>query len=219
MKSLDLFLPHVLPSVLGASEPLVKQALVRAAREFCTRTNLIQDVFTVNEAAGVGEYDVDIPSQQQLLRLTAVMVDEREITLVPTVHVTRPTALRGEAVSGTEPMTGTPTAAFFKTATGSTFWVYPLPAEAGTESLTVRACYAPRLTATTVDDALYDDWLDTIVAGALMRLHAVKNQPFSSMPAATEGRQEFEVGVSRGKAEALRGRVVGSLHVRQKAFA
>ena len=218
MKSLDLFLPFILPHVLGASEPLVKQCLVRAAQEFCRRTLVIQDVFTANQVAEAGEYDVDLPTQSQLLRLNAVMVGERAVALEPVVHATLPVALRG-AAGGATPQVGTPTTAYFKTATGTSFWLYPLPAEDSANTITVRASYAPKLNATSLDDALYDDWLDAMSSGTLARLLATKGQPFSDPAASLMHKQMFEVEVSRGRREGTTGRIVGSPRVRGRSFA
>lgn len=218
MKTLDSFLPYVLPHALGASDPLVKQCLVRAAQEFCRRTLVIQEVFTVSQVAETGEYDVDLPPQSQLLRLNAVMVGEREARLEPVVHATLPVALRG-AAGGAEPQVGTPTTAYFKTATGTSFWLYPLPAEASADTITVRASYAPKLNATSLDDALQDDWLDAMTTGTLARLLATKGQPFSDPAASLMNKQMFEVEVSRARRESTTGRIVGSPRVRGRSFA
>lgn len=218
MKTLDAFLPYILPHALGASDPLAKQCLVRAAQEFCRRTLVIQEVFTTSQAVGAGEYDVDLPSQSQLLRLNAVMVGESRAVLEPVVHATLPVALRG-AAGGASPQSGTPTTAYFKTATGKSFWLYPLPAEASTDTVTVRASYAPTLNATSLDDALMDDWLDAMAAGALARLLATKGQPFSDPVMSMAHKQAFEVEVSRGRREGLTGRIVGSPRVQGRSFA
>lgn len=218
MKALDLFLPHILPHVLGASEPLVKQQLVRVAQEFCRRTLVVQEVSTVSLATGIGEYEVDVPSQTKLLRLQKVMVNNQPIRLVPTVHVTLPVALRG-AVGSATPERGTPTCAYFATATGSAFWVYPLPDAASADALTAVAAYSPTLSATQLSDALYDDWIDALAAGTIGRLLSIKGQPFYSPAESVPHKGQFEVEVSRAKREALTGRVVGSMQVSSRGFA
>ena len=217
MKSITAFYPFVLPSVLGASTPVVKRAIRSAAIEFCRFSGIIQEIATTNATADRGDYEVEIPSQMQMDRVHAIMYADRELLLVPTMDVRSAVALRG-AVSDVSPATNTPTTAYFKTPSGSTFSVYPIPAETTDSVFTVKASFAPSRTATQFADLLYDDWVEAIAAGAIAILQATPNQSYTS-PTAMSFKAAFDAACVRARSEARKGRVVASTRVRPVAFA
>lgn len=55
MTDLDDFLPYIMPYAPGCSEPMAKQAIITAAREFCARTRLWRctDSFEANAGCNV----------------------------------------------------------------------------------------------------------------------------------------------------------------------
>lgn len=219
MKSFEVhFLPYVLVNVPGCTTPLAIQALRSAAIEFCTRSNLIQSIAKTSSTAAVDEYDVEVLPQMKVARVLQVFYGTTELEIVPTLMVGTPQALRG-TVDGAEPGKGSPRAAFFKTPSGSTFSVYPVPDESKTEVFTVRASFAPSRSASSVDDLLFDDWVEVIAAGAIGQLQAMPGQSFTSLSTAGAFFQQFSAGVARARIEASKGRVAGSMRVRPVSFA
>jgi len=67
----DLWFPDVLVHATAAPDPLVRQAVGRAAREFLRRTRAWCEWLDAGQtAAGTGvEYDFDIPPQSELFRV------------------------------------------------------------------------------------------------------------------------------------------------------
>jgi len=73
MKKLEFFLPRILPWCLGAPEPLVYQALVDSASQFCeesTCVRYITDPITIIK--DVADYDIDLPVGMDLARVMRV---------------------------------------------------------------------------------------------------------------------------------------------------
>lgn len=217
MTSIDLFLPLLAPMCAEASEPLMRQAVARSARELCQRTNILQDVTTASTRAQVGEYSVDTPSTQvNVHQLLGVAFHNQALNLVASSEVVLPLALRG-AVGGVAVEYGSPREVYFKTPSGDAFWLYPVPDAGATDALTVRASFAPKLTATSLDDTLYLDWVDVVVAGAAARLLSMPRQPWTSPQSAVYAAQ-FEAGVIRAKRDASMGRVKSTLAVKPRSF-
>lgn len=217
MISLDLFIPLLSPLCPEAPEPLMRQSLARAARELCQRTNILQEVTTASTRAQVGEYTVDTPSTQvNVHQLLGVAYLNQPLPLVAAADVVLPLALRGNVGDATVEY-GAPTAVYFKTPSGDAFWLYPVPETLQAGALTVRASFAPKVTATSVDDTLYNDWVDFVVAGAAARLLSMPRQAWTS-PQAVMYAAQFEQGVARAKRDASMGRVKSTLAVKQRTF-
>lgn len=217
MKSIELFLPHLLPQCPGVADPTAKQALRSAAIDFCNRSQLIQEISTQTATAGQEDYDVDVPAQTTLVRLLQVSYQTTPLTLVASARVVEPLALRGSVGSAT-PAAGTPQFAFFKTPSGGTFTVYPVPNITTVNILTIRAAFAPTRTASQFDDLLYELWLEPIVAGAVAILQAQAGQSYSNTSAAVMNKMIFERAVGMARVEAHKGRVVSSTRVRPVFF-
>lgn len=217
MKSLGVFLPYVLPHALGCSEPLAYQALREAAYEFCTRTNIVNQTFTVTSIAGQAEYDLDVPTQMQLARLLKVAWGtDRWLTISDRWDVDDALALRG-AVNSYDPTEGDPVAAWAEPET-SVFKVYPVPDREVDGMFTVTASYTPTDTATQLDDVLFNRWRTGVVAGALAYLQMMPGQPFTANTFARH-RDRFETEIGRATAEARKGAAMTSTRVKARAFA
>lgn len=217
MKHLSAFMPYVIPHVAGCSEPLAFQALREAAQEFCTRTNIVQQTFTVSALAGVAEYDLDVPSQMQLARLLKVgWGTDRWLRVNDRWDVDNALALRG-TVNGDDPVQGDPTAAWAEPET-AVFKVYPVPDRDLDAMFTVTASYSPTDTATQLDDVLLQRWRRGVVAGALAYLQMMPGQPFTA-PTFARHRDQFETEIGRAIAEARKGAAMTSTRIKARAFA
>jgi hypothetical protein len=216
--SIDKFLPLLAPLCPEAPETLTRQTIARSAQEFCRRTNILQDIATASAREQVGEYSVDLPNTQvQVNQLLGVAFRDTPMRLVGSQDVTLPMALRGE-VDGVQVLYGLPQAAYFKTPSGDTFWLYPVPDVTTVGALTVRASFAPKLTATSLDDILFNEYADAVVNGAAFRLGSMPRQPWTN-PNASQYGAVFEREVLKAKRDASMGRVKSTLAVQPRHFA
>lgn len=210
MKSLDLFMPYILPSVAGCPSAAAEQALREAAFEFCDLTLCVQSVCRVAAVADEDAYPIDSKPQQIPIRLVEAFYGDSKLTSVPIDEVDNASALTGN-MDGGDVESGTPVAAFVRTGLCEV-GVYPPPnAPVDSKGFVFRVAYAPTRTATSLDDRLYDLWLAYITAGAVARLQEMPGQSFSADP--TFMRARFLQGVSRARADARRGRIVSSMRV------
>ena len=77
MTDLDVFLPYIMPYAPGCSEPLAKQALIVAAKEFCQRTRLwrSEDSFTLSSSCNI----VCTPDHAELYEIEYAALDGRAL--------------------------------------------------------------------------------------------------------------------------------------------
>jgi hypothetical protein len=209
MKSLDLFIPYVEIHCRGATEPLMLQYLRLAAQEFCQRAQIVQETFLTGTVAGDDEIAIETPSQQQFVRLHSVQW--KDYLLAPTTTHDAPTNLYA-------PDSGDPKTAYLKSPSIGPISLYPIPDTTEADVVSVRASFAPTLTATQVADVLYTDWLEVIASGAVARLQDIPDQPFSARGPSVH-LAKFERGINAAKHEAKRGRLYVSQRVKPVAFA
>lgn len=87
--------------------------------------------------------------------------------------------------------------------------VFPVPN--GQYTLTLRAALAPKRSADCVVDFLFEDWVDTIVNGALSRLYAMPEHMNPTL--AGSHMALYERGLNAASIQATRGRTVAELQV------
>lgn len=217
MLSLDVFLPHLQPWLLAAPEPLTRAALLRAARDFCERTHVVQGTIgPVNATVGQADFPLTTPTDQELVRVKRAWWGTTELYLVSPEEVGSPLAYVS-SVNGASRVNGTPQEAYL---TGPATLTLAAPADkAATAALTVRAVFRPTLAATTVADELYNDWLEAIVAKAAMILAAVPGAAMAGAELMAMAPGIYETQVARASDIARRGRHQASLRVRGNPFA
>lgn len=216
MRATTLFLPRVLPYVLGCTDPMAKQAVVDAAIDFCKRTNVVWRTFVVSSEVGVSEYDIEVPAQMVASRLLDLYYRDRKLPIVDSLAVDDPFALRG-AIDGTQQDAGAPLASYAVLGE-ATFTVYPVPNEAVEDVFTGKASFQPTRSALQLDDVLYDRYLDTIASGAIMHLASLPGMPFTSKAVYEMHRARFYAGMGSAVSDARKGSGMTNTRVKPRAF-
>lgn len=218
MTSLDLFLPFVLPQVPGCTDPLAYDAIRLSCIDFCRRTDIVQRVqAAVNVVAGTQDYAITPPASMAVARILAASWQGVWLTNAPPDDVQSDVALRGADIGAAKVRTGSPECWFQKTPDVATVSLYPIPDTSLTGGLLIKASFSPTLSATTVDDTLYNDWLQEIAAGAIAYLQSMPAQPFTADPRAAKIR--FELGVGNAKRQKMFGRSTSASRVQPRLFA
>lgn len=187
------FLPEVLPFVPDVPEVVAENAVRNACIEFCERTNYLQATLApFTTVADQAEYTVPVPANTKLVQIMTAYWGERLLiakTQEELAHVFR----RVNWMT----MTGAP---FYITKIEQTkVRLVPLPDAAGIDDVTLRVSLAPSRTSTTVDDQIYNEWLETIANGARYRLYSIPKQPFTDQLAANQALKLFRMGVTRAR--------------------
>lgn len=191
--SLKLFLPEVLPDCPGAPELVAVNAIRNACIEFCRRSLLITEIQTAQPyTAGTQQYSLaPLSSEQQLVKAMSVTLDDSN-TVYPfrlddVVGVAPDWQVKQGGVQGF--IQPSPTELLFVRVPDTSGTFVPVVATAPT-----RVC-------TTVDNRLYDLYLETVKLGALARLKAVVNSSFSDPSGAAIYAQQFLMGVNAAVVE------------------
>lgn len=195
MKALSTFRSRIAPRVPGALGELIDQAVLDTCIDFSDRSGVVRrmvDSFQTTSTAR--EYDLD-PAISQVLR---VWCDGTE--LHPLNDDNAPHWAFVSTVSGQTQPRGHPH--YFATVDKDVLSLYPAPDKAYT--ITMRAVLRPRRSDTQVEDALFEDWVDTIVHGALARLYEMPGE-WASPPLYAVHSKQYERGVNEAMLEASRG--------------
>jgi hypothetical protein len=216
MKSLELFIPLLLPYVYGAGDAAMLHALRQTCIELC-KTDVIQRVTSVDMVATTQDYTVTPPTDMSVNRVQAVMFQGIWLDFSAPSDVESDTALTGASIGTATLATGDPRMFFQKIATSTGFSLYPVPDTSLTNGLTVKASFIPTQTALTVDDTLYDDYGDAVACGAAVRLMNTPGQVFTSSD--TKGPTEtYRKGVAQATRQAVFGKLPVEARVHSRAF-
>jgi hypothetical protein len=174
------FYPYVLPMLPGCPTPVLDQGIRASAIEFCRNTNIIQTMLTpVDVVAGTTDYTVTMPvAGTNLAQVLKVWYDGNVLTPANTDMIDNVAAWRGNFADVTVD-SDAPQWYFQKVPTVPIITLYPVPAVNLTGGLTIRAASKPNHTATTLDDILFEDWVEAIAAGAIVRIGAMPDKAYT----------------------------------------
>ena len=214
MLNIDVFLSRLMPSVNGCPEPLARQSVLDAAIEFCEETGVVRVTTDPTYLqAGTASYTVDLPTYQKVVTVQRAWYGPRELIAVPDSQVANVAAYVAEA-----PTDAAQEPVYFVESVPGEVTLYPTPGAGATAPVVFRASTKPMRSATLVENVLYEDWIDPIVAGAMARLHAIPDTPFFNPTASGYQASLFRLGINRARSEAIRGRVRTSVSVARRAF-
>jgi hypothetical protein len=169
MIDLDAFLPEINPKAPGVPAPAAYVAIRAACDELCTRTRQwrYSDEIAVQD---VNEIDLSFPDQSALVDFESVLFNDRP--LEPKTAAWMDQCMRGWRRGAIE---GQPR--FFSQLDIGTLRVAPVD----TGILTVNSILKPSMDADQVPDFLFTLYHEVIAWGALGRLLATPDQPFTNV--------------------------------------
>ena len=196
--------PRVKPSVRGAPEAIIEDALRLAAIDFCRRTEVLKKYFEVDLQKGVSDYYLELEACSTPIRIYSARVADR-FGIVPRAgdqwnvcgcggygfSSESPTHLRINPYSGNDQERG----------------------------LLVTLVVAPSQAGCELDDFLHDQWAEAICMGARARLHgmlgsSVKPNSWYSPQEERKFQRSFDVEMARAKLEVGRGYHSGPVRAR-----
>jgi hypothetical protein len=212
MKTFDDFLPYVLTDVPGCAEVVAISALNSAAIEFCEKTLVIQrDHDPVNIVAGRNDYDLDSPVAQMLVcKVMKAWYGTRVLTPTGPDDMDDPTVYNATLQGGQ----GLPLNYIQREERVITLWPRPTADAAG--ALTMRVALKPTRAALSVDDVLFEDWVEVIASGAKAMLQAMAAKAFTNPTLAIANQGAFLQGINRAQVRANKGNTRTNLSVRMR---
>lgn len=206
---LSSFTPRIAYRVDGCPDITIEQAVLDSCIDFCERSLILrQTLDPVTTAVGAKEIELDLPANARVSKILKVWINETEIEAASEEEVSTPLALVDSIpdVTSTNSFPGW----YVETSPG-VVRLYPAPDKAYT--VTVRAAIKPSRSSTSVDDILFENWVNAIVEGALARLYLMP-EVWGNPNLAGVCTKAFMSYVSAASAEARHGRGNGELRVR-----
>ncbi|MET3134957.1 hypothetical protein AAKU55_005260 [Oxalobacteraceae bacterium GrIS 1.11] len=209
--SIDIFIPHILPSVLACPDFSIRSAIIEAAIEFCGDAGAWTETLDpIHMSAGTHSYELDVPKDARALVVKNVWARNGALVAKTMDDIA---ALMPDWQSAQ----GTP--AYYNQQDWDELRVYPTPGDGDAGgTLSVRASLAPTRGASTLPNFLVERHFQTIVAGALARLMLVPGQGWSNPQLAAYFKNEFRLACANAKVELFHDRVACNLRVAPRRF-
>lgn len=209
----DEFFPYVQPSLTSCPNPIVRQAILQTAIDFCKRSLCwTKRLSTVPLIANKSVYTLSLPGESRLVEVLNVFGTGRELDgrSFDVLIVDLPQWAT---------QTGNPIY-FVPDTTAASIEVFPKPntdaAIYGT--LTARVALTPTKDAEEVPELLLDLWQDAIAWGSMSRLKLMSNQPWSDPALGQHYEQKYLVECDNARIEHEHGKQRGSYRVQPRPF-
>lgn len=179
------------------------QSVLDSAIAFCEDSLVLREQLDdLATTAGASVYELDVPTQQSVARILTVTLDDQVLTPVPSEMVAAFDKREGKPVS------------YYTRRNGSVLELVFYPTPDKRYLISTQVALRPKRSATQLEDDLYELWLEPIVAGAVARIAAIPNQPFSDPMKAQSALTMASIGSRKARNEGAFGRVRGSLSMR-----
>ena len=211
-KTYEQFLDYVMPHVPGATKEMAIQEIRNTVIDFCEKTLILQrDHDPVTVVKNVQDYDFEPPTGYLVQKVMRAWFKTTSLTPLTPDQISDPFAFRrkidGENPNKTDPH-------FLLQKDERTFTLYPWPVETVVEAVTMRVALKPTRDSTSVEDVIFEDWVEAIAAGALVRLQMSPAKPYTLPNAAAINQQIYMAKTNEARQRAIRGHVRGNQQIK-----
>lgn len=205
----DAYFSEVTPHVPNCPEIAMFNAIRNAVIEFCDKTwYWTHDCFPITGLEDVNVYTPDVPAFTKMIGVFDMFYAGR-VTLPKDEDTLR----RMYCLRDFREVKGSPRWFFQKNPDEIT--IVPTPDLQGSgHHLTMRIAVAPLRSSTGASDSLYERYAETIAMGALSRLKAVPNQPYSDAQEALGLQRLWNAKLSEVRSYVERSKTRGPLAIR-----
>ena len=212
--SYEVFLPEVMPYVHDVPEIVAVQAIRNACIQFCEETHYLQeslDPMTGQE--NVGDYDLEAnDSNYKVVEIMQAWYGDQ--LLIPKAQEELNQIYR---TSNWEDLKGNPYYYFRPRASVMRLVTKPIITEQN--KLKVKAAIAPKRSSTSVDEELFERFLEYIAHGARARLYNTPNQPYYDPKTAMEYTKRFNDEMAEVRTRVYKGLTRAAARVEFQRFA
>lgn len=192
---MDLFLPDVLVSVDQCPKSAALLAIRHACIRFCESTHIdVRDLADITIVPGTAVYDIAPPTGFDVASAISLRYPSNPEPLTPI------TMQQLDAIPAWEQAVGAPRYSVFLSPTTVRVWPTPAVGVAVPDPMVCVAAVKPTRAGAQVEEVVYRDYYETIVAGALARLQMMAGKPWTNPQLAAVASQMFMRGISEAKA-------------------
>lgn len=194
------FLDEILPEMRGTPpQSLVTNAVRNAAIEFCERSYVLRmDHPAISAAADTGEYTWSPGTGLKVVRAEEVWYDGKPLTPI-TVDDLKDLNEHWTSWEGT-PL-------YFVQERVEMLTIVPYPADSLADAIEAKVSVKPSRSATGIDDAIWEKYLEVIASGAKARLFAMSGKPWTNEKLAVYHKGMFDDGIDKARLAAFKGHV------------
>ena len=209
MKAVSAFRTRIAGRVPGVLDPVIDIAVLDTCIDFCEKTLVIRGMLdSFLTTASVREYDLQASSPLSVAKVIRVWCDDMELSPVDDDELAGPygfvSSIPGQTATTSAPrLFGQPEPGLIA--------MYPIPDRAYT--INARVALRPTRTATSVSDALFEDWAEAITHGACVRIMTQPGE-FMNPKLADFHRQSYMAEINRAMLQARRGSIRAESRVR-----
>jgi hypothetical protein len=210
------FLDFVMPHVPGASTAIVTHEIRNTVIDFCKRSLVLQrDHDPITVVKGTIDYDFEPPTGYLVVRVMKAWVEGREIDPVAPDYIQDP-IFYNQSYAGAVKTLSSPL--IYTQKDERSVSIYPFPDKTISLGLTMRVALKPTVASTTCENFILEDYAEVIAHGALFRLMASPNKPYTEPTLAAAQSQMFESGLNLARQSAARGHVRANQQVRLRSI-
>ena len=212
--SYEVFLPEVMPYVHDVPEIVAVQAIRNACIQFCEETHYLQEnLDPITGLKGIGLYDLDATdSNYKVVEIMQAYYGDQ--LLIPKAQEELNQIYR---TSNWDDLEGNPYYYFRTRAAEVRLVTKPMKTEPN--KLKVKAAIAPKRASTTVDEELFERFLEYIAHGARARLYNTPNQPYYDPKTAMEYTKRFNDEMAEVRTRVYKGLTRAAAKIEFQRFA
>lgn len=212
--SYEAFLPEVMPYVQDVPEVVAVQAIRNACIQFCEETHYLQEnLDPITGQENVGDYDLDAnDSNYKVVEIMQAYYGDQ--LLIPKAQEELNQIYR---TSNWEDLKGNPYYYFRPRASVVRLVTKPIITEQN--KLKVKAAIAPKRSSTTVDEEIFERFLEYIAHGARARLYNTPNQPYYDPKTAMEYTKRFNDEMAEVRTRVYKGLTRAAARIEFQRFA
>ncbi len=206
----------VAPDVLPCPDPIVEREVISTILDFCKKSHVLQREFEVEldtddiDTEMQDSIDVDIEEfapDLRMVTLLELMVDST--AYIPYKRDIRTTVTNYTYVKDEDYK-------YFWTPDNTTIRLYDM--DENDSVVWIKASFKPLRNADEIDDFLFEDWSEALVAGAKWKILTMRNKEWTDLNTGQFYRAEYRKYLSQAKQSVIRGGSGYSDTVNWKSF-
>lgn len=187
------FLPYVSPYAPNLAEPTALAHIRNACIEFCRESLLLQtDIDPIDITTGQNTYFIDSPIGTEITQVQSLYYKGLRLERKSQYELERAYTRDWQSLAGTPKV--------YTQFNPNEVVLVLNPQEDAVAGLTGRICYIPMRNSTKVDKIVFERFAEVIADGALSRILAIPNEPFTDPNTAVIRRASFKAGIANAQA-------------------
>ena len=211
-KLLSELIPDVMLECPGCIRQLVLRELQKSSRVLFRRSGVWRtNLDPITTVTGITDYELIMPDETNLVHILDGYHNDKEIFQKSQLWLNSHSP-HWKTIAGTQ-------IRYFTLKSNEIITVTPIPSELSAISLDLRVSLTNTVDATSINEDMYDDWYEVILAGAKARLMRMADKSWTSPDGAIMYGSLYSKGIVAAKIRGNKDNTTQSLQVKPRFFA